>query len=183
MQPNPKSLLELLKEDWLEQARIVRHSFLSGVLLYILYWLDKRYGLHFFQMIRFFESISVEYIILSLLALPFITSTFQYLIFLSRMTVYKIRYPLHEMNYSYHAILFAGRGCIVDDKRKEIRWIKSSQTALDLNWAYEWTQSDLNITQSESLLMGEVVMKGGQKRALKDYRCASSIYTRGKVGE
>lgn len=183
MQPDPKSILDFLKKDWLSQAIIVRYSFLFGCLLFFFFWLDKTHNLHFFQSIFDISKISIEQFILFLLGAPFIVTIVQSFIFLLRKIWYQKKYPLHEMNYSYHVIFFDGQGCIVDDKRKEIRWIKNSQTALDLNLMYEWTQLDLNIRKPSSLLTGEVITKDGKKLLLKEFRYVNGVYTRGVIGE
>lgn len=100
-----------------------------------------------------------------------------------KVIYYRWKYSLRKINKEFYIISFNQTAYLLDNIRKEIRWIKNWQTALDLGFVGEWTDIKLDIKKPSALLSNiSYLTKDGQGFRLCDFIYVNGIHTRGTVG-
>lgn len=101
-----------------------------------------------------------------------------------RIVWYRWKYSIKRLNKDFFLVSFNGSTvCLLDELRKEIRWIKNWQTALDLDFVGEWTNVKRDVTKPSGLSSPkEFKTKDGRAFKLVDFKYVNGIYTRGTPG-
>lgn len=184
----PANIVDAIREEWGKLAPAVQYVVLLCSLFIVSIWLDKQLDLIFFKEIYNFPidifRLTLSQLIFGL-SLVFLTSLFlmglilRFLISL-RVIWYKFRYPLRNLNKSFYIVYCSGRAFLIDKEKKQIRWVKSWQTALDLDFAWEWTDlKSVDLSQPNGQKI-QITTKDGKSINLSNYKYADGIRTEGK---
>lgn len=179
--------LNILKKEWDELIPAGKFAIIYGIVIILFIWIDKTLNLNFFNSI--FESsfkftLQNSYFLLA----NILMLTLFLLLILERGYVnlkilyYKLRYPIKHLNKKFYIISFNGRVCLLDRTKKEIRWIKSWRTALDLDFIGEWTNNPTDITNPDTLVNTSFHTKDGQNINLREYTYVPGIHTQQALG-
>lgn len=179
--------LELFKKEWADLVPAARYSIIFSIIFILIIWLEKVLDLSFFKSIYNFSfTPSLENVYFAMANL--IIFAIFILVLLDRGYVnlkilyYKWRYPLKRLNKDFYIVSFQGRVCLLDIKKKEIKWIKSFKTALDLDFIGEWTSIDKDITLPSSLVNTTFLTKDGENINLRDFKYVDGIHTQADPG-
>lgn len=179
--------LNLLKKEWDELVPAAKYSIIYSIIVLLFIWIDKTMDLNFFKSMLenpFKYTLQNSYFLL----VNILIFTIFLILILERAYVnlkiiyYKIKYPIKNLNHKFYIISFQGRVCLLDINKKEIRWIKSWRTALDLDFIGEWTNVDVDITNPSMLVSTKFDTKDGQAIDLRDYKYVPGIHTQQAPG-
>jgi len=106
------------------------------------------------------------------------------LLVLLRIFKFRTNFPYKKLGIDFFIINSkGGRVYLFDKKKKEIRWIKTWQTAIDLNFEYEWTDfEDINFLVPEIFKNKTMrITRENINFKLNEFKYGNPIVTRGKV--
>lgn len=178
--------LSLLRKEWDDLVPTIKFTIIFSALLLFLLWFDKTMQINFYKSainLRSENNISFFYFTLVNLFLLLIFI----ILILSRSFIdikkiyFKIKYPLRNLNKCFIIVSFRGTVCLLDLHKKEFRWIKTWETALDLDFIGEWTNVDIDITQPNSM-NNTFTTRDGVTINLKDYKYVNGIHTQKPAG-
>jgi len=179
--------VSVFQKDWESLVPAVRYSFIFSIILLIFIWLDKTLALNFIQSLydnsHNWKTENIYFLLSNAIILVlFILLVLDRLRVNLKIIYYKLKYPLRSLNKDFYVISFQGRVCLLDNKTKQLRWIKNWQTALDLDFIGEWTDIDDNITHSDKLKSLTFNTKDGISIKLEDFTYTDGIHTQGLLG-
>lgn len=176
-----------IKEEWNKLVPAARYCLIFGAIFVITAITDNYFKIDFYRaLISEYPNLSFLHIIF-LLGILFIFTPFPILL-LTRLYVdlkiifFKIKYPIKSLNKDFYIVSFNQTAYLIDDFRKEIRWIQSWQTALDLDFVGEWTNINADLTQPNSLINTNFFTKTGKRINLRNYKYSTGLHTQGAPG-
>lgn len=173
-----ETLLKTIKGEWEGLKPAARYSTIYGSIFLFVLFINRQFELSIFP--QFPKS--VIYLTISFIFIPFPFIILERFYVNMKMVCYKTKYPLKNLNKTFYLIDFSGFVYLLDNKKKELRWIKSLQTAADLDFLCEWTSVSKNIRSPSILKECEVVTKDGKKLRLKNFKYVDGIHTQGRPG-
>jgi hypothetical protein len=174
---------EFLKDEWNYLVPAARYSLIYGFLLMLLVWIDKSLDINFYNSTFTFNNYNPKlfFLLFNLfLLLIFIILVLERLYINLRIIYYRFKYPLRMLNKNYFLANIGGHVYLFDEIRKELRWVKNWQTALDLDFVDEWTNiKNISILAPRVLVQGRFITKNGMNIRLIDYKYVNGIITQG----
>lgn len=100
-----------------------------------------------------------------------------------KICLYKERYPISNLDKKFYLLKFGNPAYLIDNDRKKIYWIKSWQTAIDLEFTSFWTDISGKLEDYLSEPHQMITTKSGKTLTLKGFEWAGKgIHTRGTPG-
>lgn len=163
------------------------YSILLAIAFLIFIWLDKTLGLKITEVYNLHEATLDQLIFLMCIAsvtLPLILLIVGRLIISFKTIWLRMQYPQNQLDKKYYLINFSGHVYLVNTSKKEMHWIQTWQTAMDLNFIDKWTDSEYTLRESEIFSAGKIVKtKEGLEFNLNDYHIGKPIHTQDALTE
>lgn len=179
--------IKLIQEDWSKLSSTTKLLILHLVGFLLLTWINGSLKLNFYSQlfVNPIETIihQIPFVIANIIVcVSFIFSLAQSIYISLRIIYFRMKYPLINLNKTYYIISFKGRYMLIDTDKKEMKWIASWRTAIDLDFGGEYTSKEININSENAQIDTTVTTKNGTQLNLKDYPYKGTIHTQGIRG-
>jgi len=170
------AIVNLIKDDWQRTPLTYRYVFYTGIFFIAIAWLTDILELqHYWDT----QSRQISFVFGFSLIIIFFAILLVRQIYLSQK-IFRLRHKyLNDLHEKYHLISFAGWVYLYDMDNKQRLHVKNWQTASDLGFINEWTETTTHHDAEE----GEIIVKDGTTIKLKDWKTVpGGIHTQGIVG-
>lgn len=128
---------------WHKEMPAATYSIILAIIITIALWIDTNLKLGFYKNLLtdpFDWSIEQKFFLVAnvLVSLPFVFLIIYRICVAWRVWQYRKKYPYANINKVFYLIHFGGKVHLIDRYAKEVLWIKTWQTAVDLDFIYEW---------------------------------------------
>lgn len=181
---------DLVISAWVRLSYATQHSIIIGGMLLASIWIDNQLKVNFYQSLfacglTALHNEQVVFFLGSLfiflpLLLTFLFSAYREIWSFIKIFIYRQLYPLSNLNKKFYLIHFNDQVFLLNNITKKIHWIKSWQTAIDLNFTYEWTDAGFSL-RDPNIFTRTVTTKDNIVLKLSDFQYSKPIYTRPTV--
>ena len=173
------AIINLIKDDWQRTPLTYRYFFYAGISFIAIAWLTDIFqlkGYIFFGRDYRIASFGVGF---SLIIFFFALLLARQVYLIQKIFLMRRKYR-KGLNSKYHLISFAGWVYLYDTEKKERLHVKNWQTASDLGFVNEWTETTVRHDTKE----GEITVKYGTVIKLNEdwNEVSGGIHTQGIVG-